>query len=502
MLISLFKNKWLLIFIGLIIFGTAGLARAQTSSGFEISGWVPYWRTEAGVASILPNLNLFNEVNPFIYTVRLDGTLNQASAITDQNWQNLKVKSKELGVKFIPTITWSNADKMHEIFSDPIKRQAHIQAITREIFANNFDGIDIDYEAKYAETRPYFSLFLKELYEAVGYNKWVMCTIESRTPLDSRYLKPEDIPADIEYANDFKEINKYCDRVRIMTYDQGRIDLKLNEAKGNPYAPAADKDWVEKAIRLAMADIDKDKLVIGVPTYGYEYDMFTALDGSGEIQYSQLWAFNLGYATDIASKLGLTVIRNNAGELMITFLASMSPEPSIPLPSATRVLSWSDAEAVKQKIELAKSLGVRGVAIFKIDGGQDPAIWNVLPSYANGNPKVALKPPVIAMSENPSGVPGGGTDIPGAGASSGDSLVMPTRDLEYGMRNEDVRTLQKYLNTKGFTVSGSGGGSLGNETTFFGPATRSALSRFQQEYKITPTAGYYGPRTRAVISSM
>ena len=86
MLISLFKNKWLLIFIGLIIFGTAGLARAQTSSGFEISGWVPYWRTEAGVASILPNLNLFNEVNPFIYTVRLDGTLNQASAITDQNW--------------------------------------------------------------------------------------------------------------------------------------------------------------------------------------------------------------------------------------------------------------------------------------------------------------------------------------------------------------------------------------------------------------------------------
>ncbi|MDB5224419.1 MAG: Copper amine oxidase domain protein, partial [Candidatus Adlerbacteria bacterium] len=35
--------------------------------------------------------------------------------------------------------------------------------------------------------------------------------------------------------------------------------------------------------------------------------------------------------------------------------------------------------AIKAKVDLAKKLGVRGVAIFKIDGGEDPAMWSVLP---------------------------------------------------------------------------------------------------------------------------
>jgi len=44
-----------------------------------------------------------------------------------------------------------------------------------------------------------------------------------------------------------------------------------------------------------------------------------------------------------------------------------------------RMMVWSDAQAVQDKIALAKKLGVRGVSVFKFDGGQDPSIWGVLP---------------------------------------------------------------------------------------------------------------------------
>ena len=43
-----------------------------------------------------------------------------------------------------------------------------------------------------------------------------------------------------------------------------------------------------------------------------------------------------------------------------------------------RYIDWPDAQSLQSKIDLAKRLGVRGVAIFKLDGGEDPNIWATL----------------------------------------------------------------------------------------------------------------------------
>ncbi len=82
------------------------------------------------------------------------------------------------------------------------------------------------------------------------------------------------------------------------------------------------------------------------------------------------------------------------------------------------------------------------------------------------------------------------------------STTTITRDLTLNSVGEDVRVLQKFLNARGYTVATVGAGSLGSETTFFGPATRAAVIRFQLAQSISPAAGYVGPLTRAKLTAL
>ena len=77
-----------------------------------------------------------------------------------------------------------------------------------------------------------------------------------------------------------------------------------------------------------------------------------------------------------------------------------------------------------------------------------------------------------------------------------------TRDLTVGMTGADVRQLQLFLNAHGAVIVTAGAGSPGQETDYFGPATRSALAKFQAAHGITPAAGYFGPKTRDFITTL
>jgi spore germination protein YaaH len=387
------------ILITLILFLAPISASAATT--FEISGWIPYWRTATGTADVLPHLNTLTEVNPFVYTIKSDGTLVDNGNLNKEPWLSFIAEAKRQKVRVIPTIMTSNGNLLHTLLSHQKSRIALEDRIAALVKDNKFDGIDIDFEGKHAEDKDNFSTFLKGLYMRMG-TKWVMCTIEARTPTDSRYYGTE-VPPDAEtYANDYKAINKYCDRVRIMAYDQQGVDLQQAAVAASSsalYAPLADPVWVQKVVELAAKDIKRNKIMIGIPTYGYEYDV-TAY-ANNQYMYDILWTFNPGYATQIEQQYGVKPVRSPiSGEMMLTYkpttagtstTVSMTPHSGLAAAAAAslyattynshlnfRMLDWVDAIAVSQKIALARALGVRGISIFKLDGGEDQGIWNVL----------------------------------------------------------------------------------------------------------------------------
>lgn len=83
------------------------------------------------------------------------------------------------------------------------------------------------------------------------------------------------------------------------------------------------------------------------------------------------------------------------------------------------------------------------------------------------------------------------------------------RVLRVGSEGADVRELQKLLNRLSFTIAPSGVGSPGNETTYYGNLTASALARFQERYVaevlapvgLTKGTGYFGNSTRSFVNA-
>lgn len=91
-----------------------------------------------------------------------------------------------------------------------------------------------------------------------------------------------------------------------------------------------------------------------------------------------------------------------------------------------------------------------------------------------------------------------GIIVPAATAS------IPTfsRNLQIYERAPEVKSLQQFLNGRGFIVSATGPGSPGNEIESFGLKTYLALKKFQASVGITPASGYFGPKTRAYINGL
>lgn len=80
--------------------------------------------------------------------------------------------------------------------------------------------------------------------------------------------------------------------------------------------------------------------------------------------------------------------------------------------------------------------------------------------------------------------------------ASAESSCNFTRDLELGDEGEDVRCLQKFLNSKGFKISNQGAGSPGKETDTFKDLTKLAIIKWQIANGLSPAEGYFGPMSR------
>lgn len=365
-------------------------AATTAKAPFIYGAWIPFWQAQPGEQDIAVHLDSLNELSPFSYDVASDGTLVDDLGIGSGSWSGWLEAVHDFGEKIIPTVAWFNGNDIYNLLSNTKERQAEETTIANLVKTQNFDGIDIDFEGMLAGTKPYYSLFIEGLAIRLHpMGKVLTCTVEPRTP-------PADLAGGVPSASQFTEnyvvLNQYCDEVRVMAYDQGTIDTGLDATKGNGtlYAPVTDPAWVNEVLQQTLIYVNPKKVMLAVPTYGYEYEVSWQ---GGITTYQRVRAFDFMDAMDRADELGIEPTRDNADELSFTFASTtyiqeppsltyttFSTQPAIlttvnPVATTTFFVTFPDATSISDEIALAKQYGLRGVMLFKADGDIDPGIW-------------------------------------------------------------------------------------------------------------------------------
>lgn len=98
----------------------------------------------------------------------------------------------------------------------------------------------------------------------------------------------------------------------------------------------------------------------------------------------------------------------------------------------------------------------------------------------------------------------------GGSTSGGSTCYNFTLNHKMGDQGGEVMNIQKFLNANGFTVSASGAGSAGNESSYFGAKTKAAVIAFQNANAASVLApvglsagtGYWGSSSRSYANTM
>lgn len=143
-----------------------------------------------------------------------------------------------------------------KLFGDPVARETLITNIINTMYIKGYIGLDIDFE--FIRNKDNYITFIQAVTTRLHEEGFIVNV--DLAPKSSR----EQVGL-VYQAHDYEQIGEIADTVLLMTYEWGYI-------YGPPMA-VAPIDQVRKVVEYAITEIDVNKMMLGLPNYGYDWKL-------------------------------------------------------------------------------------------------------------------------------------------------------------------------------------------------------------------------------------
>ncbi len=362
----------------------ASQSSAQSPPRKILTGWIPYYGMKTALPSAVANGDLIKEVMPFWYTLKSETKITDLYTPSNPSVPMALplATMRDSGFQIIPTITDGTSKLvLAKLLSVDTTRTQVVNTITNLVVANNFDGIDLDFEGfafsdgtdSWPATRINWNAFISQLSTSLhGLGKLLSVT----TPV----LFDPATGKRGYYVYDWATISPMIDRLRIMTYD-------YSTSSPGPIGPLA---WAEQSISYAVSVVAASKVYLGVPGYGR--DWVTKVDGVCPNSVASVIApgakaaiFVMRDAADLAATYGATPMYNNSfGEATFSYQKVYSGTASNGLATsctASRTAWFENAQSYAARAQLVAKYRLGGITAWTF-GMEDPSATDAVRQVA------------------------------------------------------------------------------------------------------------------------
>lgn len=323
--------------------------RNQFDRDVLINGYAYPFIKDDVLSKALPYLS---EITLFTYGFNLDGSL---ITLDDEEVIEKAISNNVAPIMILTTINEDgtfNSVKAGMMLKDEEVQDILIDNIIETMQEKGYVGIDIDIEYLSSEDKDNFTNFIRKLSEALhplGYTITVALAAKAS----------EDEVGLLFEGHDYKGLGQYADSLLLMTYEWGYAY--------SPPMPVSPIYRLRDVLDYAITQIDSDKLLIGIPNYGYDWTL-------PFVEGRPAKSLNNVAAVDLARDMGAVIeYDEDAQAPFFTYYDVDGDE---------HMVWFEDARSIEAKLRLIMEYNLKGASYWTIMS-KFPQNWLVLRSMYN-----------------------------------------------------------------------------------------------------------------------